>query len=72
MKSLQPIACCGAWIAAWVVNQTQHATANMTARRIHRHGEQKASAAAEGMRSSRPFSIEGLLFDASFLPVHVP
>jgi hypothetical protein len=45
----------------------------MTARRIfRRHGEQKASAAAEGMRSSRTFSIEGLLFDASVLPVHVP
>lgn len=40
----------------------------MTARRIlRRHGEQKASAAAEVMRSSRTFSIEGLLFDASFL-----
>jgi hypothetical protein len=32
----------------------------------------KASAAAEVIRSSRTSSTGGLLFDASFLPVHVP
>ena len=34
--------------------------------------DRKASAAAEVMRSSRTSSTGGLLFDASFVPVHVP
>jgi hypothetical protein len=48
-------------------------TEKAIARRIiRRQLEQKASAAAEVMPSSRTSSIGGLLFDASFLLVHAP
>jgi hypothetical protein len=56
-----------------LVNRTECVSERTIARRnIRRQLEQKASAAAEVMLSSRTPSVGGLLFDASFLFVHAP
>jgi hypothetical protein len=57
-----------------LVNRTRCAAENAsrTANTSPGDSNRKASAAAEVIRSSRASSTGGLLFDASFLPVHVP
>jgi hypothetical protein len=73
MKSLQSNNCCRARGSRRFVNQKNAYWKRTIARRtIRRQLEQKASAAAEVMLSSRTPSVGGLLFDASFLFVHAP